>query len=297
MSWEENKEFTESKIRVEEEKHKPWWKSIFVIGIACFLLGAACAGAIGRTMLIAQSKRNAGLYARIHEEQQKVKEAERNIKTVYVTVPVPVTESIKASEEAAPVSDVPETETTENTYDNNEYYDVVETMFFKNSINDTVMINKVLAKKDVSVSGTVLAYAADGSVVGKSSDDIILTAGQYNYFRYSFDGDLTDVTLKTNYQAKKDSILAGLRNPNAVEMVDYNHSGNELYITFKQNVDKLDSFAKFKILFYNGDKIVETEDGYFHISAKNLNGNGATDVAKVWAYGINFDRIEYIYEP
>ena len=215
MSWEENKEFTESKIRVEEEKHKPWWKSTIVIAIACFLLGVACAGAIGRAMLITQSKKNAGLYARIHEEQQKVKEAERNIKTVYVTVPVPVTESIKASEEAAPVSDVPETETTENTYDNNEYYDVVETMFFKNSINDTVMINKVLAKKDVSVSGTVLAYAADGSVVGKSSDDIILTAGQYNYFRYSFDGDLTDVTLKTNYQAKKDSILAGLRNPNA----------------------------------------------------------------------------------
>lgn len=297
MSWEENKEFTESKIRVEEEKHKPWWKSTIVIAIACFLLGAACSGAIGRTLLISQSKTNAGLYARIHEEQQKVKEAERNIKTVYVTVPVPVTESIKASEEAAPVSDVPETETTENTYDSNEYYDVVETMFFKNSINYTVMVNKVLAKKDVSVSGTVLAYAADGSVVGKSSDDIILTAGQYNYFRYSFDGDLTDVTLKTNYQAKKDSILAGLRNPNAVEMVDYNHSGNELYITFKQNVDKLDSFAKFKILFYNGDKIVETEDGYFNISAKNLNGNGATDVAEVWAYGINFDRIEYIYEP
>lgn len=297
MSWEENKEFTESKIRVEEEKHKPWWKSTIVIAIACFLLGVVCAGAIGRTMLINQSKKNAGLYARIHEEQQKVKEAERNIKTVYVTVPVPVTESIKASEEAAPVSDVPETETTENTYDSNEYYDVVETMFFKNSINYTVMVNKVLAKKDVSVSGTVLAYAADGSVVGKSSDDIILTAGQYNYFRYSFDGDLTNVTLKTNYQAKKDSILAGLRNPNAVEMVDYNHSGNELYITFKQNVDKLDSFAKFKILFYNGDKIVETEDGYFNISAKNLNGNGATDVAEVWAYGINFDRIEYIYEP
>ena len=297
MSWEENKEFTESKIRVEEEKHKPWWKSTIVIAIACFLLGAACSGAIGRTLLINQSKTNAGLYARIHEEQQKVKEAERNIKTVYVTVPVPVTESIKASEEAAPVSDVPETETTENTYDSNEYYDVVETMFFKNSINYTVMVNKVLAKKDVSVSGTVLEYAADGSVVGKSSDDIILTAGQYNYFRYSFDSDLTNVTLKTSYQAKKDSILAGLRNPNAVEMVDYNHSGNELYITFKQNVDKLDSFAKFKILFYNGDKIVETEDGYFRISAKNLNGNGATDVAEVWAYGINFDRIEYIYEP
>lgn len=294
MSWEENKEFNESKLNVQPDPPEPFsivrkiWKYVLV-GIICFLFGLS----IPQSRANKVAQRNRDLNNKLEELQNRPAETV----LVKVPVPVPVTESIKASEEAAPVSDVPETETTENTYDSNEYYDVVETMFFQNSINDTIMVNKVLAKKDVSVSGTVLAYAADGSVVGKSSDDIVLTAGQYNYFRYSFDGDLTDVTLKTNYQAKKDSILAGLRNPNAVEMVDYNHSGNELYITFKQNVDKLDSFAKFKILFYNGDKIVETEDGYFRISAKNLNGNGATDVAEVWAYGINFDRIEYIYEP
>ena len=84
---------------------------------------------------------------------------------------------------------------------------------------------------------------------------------------------------------------------NAVEMVQYNQTGDDLFITFKQNVDELDYFAKFKLLFYKGDKIVDTEDGYFNIYAENLNGNGATDVAKIWAYGIDYDRIEYIFEP
>ena len=84
---------------------------------------------------------------------------------------------------------------------------------------------------------------------------------------------------------------------NTVEMVQYNQTGDDLYITFKQNVDNLDYFAKFKLLFYKDDKIVDTEDGYFSTCVENLNGNGATDAAKIWAYGTDYDRIEYIFEP
>ena len=84
---------------------------------------------------------------------------------------------------------------------------------------------------------------------------------------------------------------------NTVEMVQYNQTGDDLYITFKQNVDNLDYFAKFKLLFYKDDKIVDTEDGYFSTCVENLNGNGATDEAKIWAYGTDYDRIEYIFEP
>ena len=63
-------------------------------------------------------------------------------------------------------------EEDEGTYDNNANYDIVETASIKNSIGSTTIIHKVLAKKDVSVSGTILAYAADGSVIGKSTDYI-----------------------------------------------------------------------------------------------------------------------------
>ena len=189
----------------------------------------------------------------------------------------------------------PAEEKAENTYEHNEYYDIVETSSFQNSIGTTIVIHKVLAKKDVSVSATLLAYGSDGNVIGKSSDDIVLTAGQNNFFRYSFEGDISSASIQANAQAKKDSFMTGERN--GVEMVQYNQTDDDLYITFKQNVDELDYFAKFKLLFYKGDKIIDTEDGYFNIYAENLNGNGATDVAKIWAYGIDYDRIEYIFEP
>ena len=202
-------------------------------------------------------------------------------------------EETTEAETSAP--DEPAEEKAENTYEHNEYYDIVETSSFQNSIGTTIVIHKVLAKKNVSVSATLLAYASDGSVIGKSSDDITLTEGKYNFFRYSFDGDVSSAQIQANAQAKKDSFMTGERN--AVEMVQYNMSGDDLYVTFEQTGDELGSFAKFKLLFYKGDQIVDTEDGYFNIYAENLNGKGSTDVASIWVYGTNFDRIEYVYEP
>ena len=202
-------------------------------------------------------------------------------------------EETTEAETSAP--DEPAAEKTKNTYEHNEYYDIVETSSFQNSIGTTIVIHKVLAKKNVSVSATLLAYASDGSVIGKSSDDITLTEGKYNFFRYSFDGDVSSAKIQANAQAKNDSFMTGERN--AVEMVQYNMSGDDLYVTFEQTGDELGSFAKFKLLFYKGDRIVDTEDGYFNIYAENLNGKGSTDVASIWVYGTNFDRIEYVYEP
>ena len=202
-------------------------------------------------------------------------------------------EETTEAETSAP--DEPAAEKTENTYEHNEYYDIVETSSFQNSIGTTIVIHKVLAKKDVSVSATLLAYGSDGSVIGKSSDDITLTEGKYNFFRYPFDGDVSSAKIQANAQAKKDSFMTGERN--AVEMVQYNMSGDDLYVTFEQTGDELGSFAKFKLLFYKGDQIVNTEDGYFNIYAENLNGKGSTDVASIWVYGTDFDRIEYVYEP
>lgn len=185
---------------------------------------------------------------------------------------------------------------TENTYDNNKYYDVVEKASFRNSIGYTIVVHKVLAKKDVTASATAIAYDADGNVIGKSTSEIVLTNGEYNYFRYSFDNDISNAQLELSVDTKTDSILfTGERK--AVEMTQYNHSGDDLYITFKQTGSNVSSFSKFKILFYQGDQIVDTEEGYFSIYAPNLNGKDSTEVASIWVYGKNFDRIECFYEP
>lgn len=120
MSWEENKEYTESKVVVDPPK-KPWWiKAISygVVGIACFAAGFTTQSC---------NNRSASNYNK--ELRQQIKEMEQNapVQTVMVpyTVLVPVTEEIKktapvtdvvatetvkARKETAPVTDVPETE-------------------------------------------------------------------------------------------------------------------------------------------------------------------------------------------
>lgn len=139
-------------------------------------------------------------------------------------------------------------------------------------------------------------YAADGSVLGKATDDITLTEGRYNYFCYVFSSDVSNAdTISANARAKSDSLLTGERN--AVEMVQYDQSGDELYITFEQTGDDVGPFARFKLLFYKNDKIVDCKDGFFNTYTDNLNGKGSTDVASIWVYGKDFDRIEYVYEP
>ena len=101
--------------------------------------------------------------------------------------------------------------------------------------------------------------------------------------------------MEASASAKEPSWSIGDRD--AVEMEQYNVSGDNLYITFKQTSDNIGSFAKFKILFYKDGKIVNAEDGYFSVYAENLTGKESTDVAEIWVYGKEFDEVEYIFEP
>lgn len=186
--------------------------------------------------------------------------------------------------------------TTENdqTYEHNRYYDIVETDAYQNILGHVVVIQKVLAKQDVSVNGTIIAYAQDGSVLGKSSDTITLTAGQYNYYRYTFDADLADAAFVRSAKLTTD-YMTGARN--AVELVQYNVSGNYLYLTLRQLDDDLGTFAKYKILFYKDNQLVDNEIGYLSVYAGNLNGKDSTDVIEIPVWGKNFDRIEVMFEP
>ena len=198
-----------------------------------------------------------------------------------------------ATEAAADSSKAPEQ--TENTYEHNAYFDIVEVASYKSSIGSTHIIHKVLAKSNVTISATLLAYGTDGNVLGKGTDEIILTEGKYNYFHYLFDSDISNASFQVNATPKNDTFMVGERN--AVEMVQYDISGDSLYVTLQQTGDSLGAFAQFKLLLYKGDTIVDTEENFFNISAQNLNGKGSTDVAEIWVYGVDFDRVEYVYEP
>ena len=210
---------------------------------------------------------------------------------------VEINEEVKQDESApaADTSDSNASEKTENTYEHNAFYDIVETASYRNSIGSTYVIHKVLAKKNVTVSATLLAYGPDGNVLGKGTDEIILTEGKYNYFRYIFDSDISNASFQVNATPKNDTFMVGERN--AVEMVQYDISGDDLYVTLNQTGDTLGTFARFKLLLYKGDTIVDTEDNFFSVSAQNLNGKGSTDVAEIWVFGVDFDRVEYVFEP
>ncbi len=206
-------------------------------------------------------------------------------------------DSIAVSEEAEAVSET-ESETEEaqeETYTSNQYFDVVETGTYKNSIGYTHIIHKVLAKQSVAVSGTVIAYDENNAIIGKSSSDITLTEGDYNFFEYSFDGDVSNANLQVTANTKSSSIFDG--DADAVELEAWNVSGSDLYLTLNQVKEDLGGFAQFKLLYYKDGEIVHTDTGYFSIYAKNLNGVGTSDVASVSVYGFEFDDLEYIYEP
>lgn len=289
MNWEENKEFTESKVNVQPDPPEPFsivrkiWIYVLV-GIICFLFGLS----IPQSRANKVAQRNRDLNNKLEELQNRPAE------TVLVNVPAPpVTESIPAAKEAAPVADVPETETID--YTNNDYYDTIEVSSFKNSIGETIVIQKVFAKKNVTAVATHIAYDSDGNVIGKSSDKIVLSSGMRNFFRFSFDSDISESNVVMKLQVRTDDAMTGERF--GVEMVDYNQNEDYLYITFKQHAEELKYFEKFKLLFYKDDKIVETEYGYFSSYTKDLNGKDSTDVAKIWVYGIDYDYFECIYEP
>jgi hypothetical protein len=184
---------------------------------------------------------------------------------------------------------------SEPTYISNDWYDIVDTASKLDVLGCTTVIHKVLAKQDISITGTLIASSEDGSIIGKASSDIVLTAGKYNYFKYYFDTDISNASLNAQLKINNSSLFDGDRN--AVEMVQYNKSGDDLYVTFKQVSDNLGEFAEFKLLLYKDGKIVDTEDGYFSIYAENLNGKDTTDIAEIWVYGVDFDTVEYIFEP
>ncbi len=174
-------------------------------------------------------------------------------------------------------------------------FEVVENASYKNSIGRTILIDKVLAKEDVSVSSTIILKDASENVIGKSEDTIHLVKGEYNYFRYYFENEPTDDTiLDLSYKQASDWSVG---TKDAVELVKYNHDDHHLYLSFKQIADEVSYFSRFKLLFYKDGKIVHDEDGYFSVYAENLNGKDSEDVAEITVYDIDFDEIEYICEP
>lgn len=207
------------------------------------------------------------------------------------------TETQTQTEKQTEASTEPTTEATTEapeTYENNSYYDVVQRGSYNTLGMMYTIIDKVQAKKSGEVEATVIARAADGSVIGKTSDSIYLTSGHVNYFKYNFETDISNATFDITIKEKSGF---GTGNENAVEMIDSNRQEDNLYLTLKQLKEDLGYFPKIKILFYKNDQIIDSEETYVDTCAENLDGVGSTDVAEIWVYDVDYDRFDFIYEP
>ena len=206
------------------------------------------------------------------------------------TEPATTTAQETTEPETEPPTEQPET------YESNSYFDVIERGSF-DKYGTTYIIDKVTSKKTGSVSATVIAKGPDGAVIGKSEDTIYLTEGNNNYFSYSFSSDVSNATFDITLKNNDDSWLDSHGDANAVEMTSWNAVDNYIYISVSQVKDNIDYFSQFKILYYQAGQIVDTDYGFISDSAENLTGVGSTDVIEESAYGIEYDNIEFIYEP
>ena len=206
------------------------------------------------------------------------------------TEPATTTAQETTEPETEPPTEQPET------YESNSYFDVIERGSF-DKYGRTYIIDKVTSKKTGSVSATVIAKGPDGAVIGKSEDTIYLTEGNNNYFSYSFSSDVSNATFDITLKNNDDSWFDSHGDANAVEMTSWNAVDNHIYISVSRVKENIDSSAKFKILYYNAGQLVDVDDGYISIFAENLTGVGSTDVIEESAYGIEYDNIEFIYEP
>ncbi len=214
-----------------------------------------------------------------------------------------VEESSEEEKETEPEeTEPPETEPEEEqTLENNNYFVGLETLNYPLG-SGGVMIVKVRGKQNCKAKLELTLFGEDDRVLTILDDTITLTEGEENYFSYVLDPDSLSLEdgekwrLESSFTATEDFTPEGQRK--AVELENYNMSGDNLYLTFKQTGDEVGYLSKFKLLFYKDDQLIHSDDEYFCMYVDGLVNKGDTDIAELYMYrGKDFDRLEYFYEP
>lgn len=114
MSWEENKENTKSKAKGEKPL-KPWEKNL-IAGAICFCLGMSAPFAFFMSARNSTYESQQEMIRKAREENRSLKKQLETQKEKIVTVPVYITEPVKESTEAAPVTEISETVVFETSF-------------------------------------------------------------------------------------------------------------------------------------------------------------------------------------
>ena len=204
------------------------------------------------------------------------------------------TDSVKKktkSTKAAKANSDDETEPEEQTYEHNEWFDVVTEDSYINTSGTYHIVHIIEAKKDGLAKGYAIAYDENGNVVGKSDDFIHLSAGERYYFEYWFDNEPSDCSFSVECRGdyyktyrRAVEVIAS----NIVEGSYYNH----LYITVEQVTEEIGDLSGCRVILYKDGKIVGTAIA----TIEGLSGKGSTAVVDIKLF-VDIDNFEFCYRP
>lgn len=153
----------------------------------------------------------------------------------------------------------------------------------------------VEAKKTTEEEVKIVIKDKNGNILDTCSNKISLTKGKKNYFDLITESKY--VTSDSQYTVtSKSSSSYHTGAEDAAKVIKYNQSDDNLYVTVKQVKEDLGSFAQLKMLFFNGDKLVYSEDCYYSVYAEDLEHKGDEGIMSLWIYDVNYTSIEFYYE-
>lgn len=198
-------------------------------------------------------------------------------------------------------SDIPDLSKHFQTVAPDEYFEVADIQRYQDSFGGTTVIRKILAKQDGALISNASLPGTEGQSAGKASDRIVLSEGEYNYFRYYFPEGIPE-DAEPEFSENR-STANGIGAKAAVELVEWKLEDHELFLTVRQTAEPLSQEAKFKLLFYLDGMLVGDEFGYFSMNTDALTGTGSEAVIPIMVFDMHdgseydYDDIEFFYEP
>ena len=179
------------------------------------------------------------------------------------------------------------------TLDSDAFYEVVDTAEYQDSLGTTYLVRKVLAKQDAPIIST--AVFGDGSETMKASDRIVLTEGEYNYFRYVLPDNIPADAEPVFEDYRAADMGSGAKD--AVELLSWKQEDYTLLLNVRQNAEPIGRNSRFKLLFYKEGKLVSEQTGAFLMNTDSLKGTGSQAEISLMTFGTDYDDIAFFYEP
>lgn len=157
------------------------------------------------------------------------------------------------------------------------------------------LIYVIKAKETTDAELKLVIKDKKGNVLDICEDQVALTKGKTNYFRLNTESKYISSENDYSMTTKRiDSYWKGA--VDAAKVVQYNSSGKNFYVTVQQTKEDIGPFAQLKMLFFDGDKLVNAEECYYSVYAEDLEHKGDEAIMSIWIGNIKYSNVDFFYE-